>query len=91
MIYTPIIVFNTKRDDKNMNEQLEEVKEIIKKNYSFADCGLFFSRNMVGDRMVNIYCKNGISIDICYGWAYFEVFGLDKVQELELMKFYKTL
>lgn len=71
--------------------ELEEVKKIIKENYSDAECGLFFSRNILGDSMSNIYCKNGISVDICYDYEYFEVFGLDPVQELELIEFYASL
>ncbi len=71
--------------------ELEEVKKIIKENYSIASCGLFFSRNLVGDSMTTVYCKKGIWIDICYEWEYFEVFGLDSVQQLELLTFYKSL
>ncbi len=40
--------------------ELEEVKKVIKENYYIASCGLFFSRNIVGDSMTNIYCKKGI-------------------------------
>lgn len=71
--------------------ELEEVKKVIKENYSIADCGLFFDRNLVGDSMTNIYCENGIIVDIRYEWNYLEVFGLDSVQKLELLKFYKEL
>lgn len=71
--------------------ELEEVKKIIKENYSIASCGLFFSRNLVGDSMTTIYCKNGIQVDFCYEWEYFEVFGLYSVQKLELKAFYNTL
>ncbi len=71
--------------------ELEEVKKVIKENYYIASCGLFFSRNIVGDSMTNIYCKKGIFVDICYEWEYFEVFGLDSVQKLELLTFYKWL
>ena len=41
--------------------------------------------------MINIYNKNGIQIDICYEWAYFEVFGLDSIQQLALEKYYNYL
>lgn len=70
---------------------LEEVKKIIKQHYNEADCGLYFCRNTAGDTMTHLYCKNGILIDICYEWSYFEVFGLDSVQQLELKEFYKSL
>lgn len=64
---------------------LEKAKEIIKENFSDANCGIFNCRNIVGDTMTNIYDEDGLCIDICYGYAYFEVFGLsvDKFAELE--------
>ena len=68
-----------------------EVKKIIKEYYNEASCGLFFNRNNVGDKMINIYNKNGIQIDICYDYGYFEIFGLDSLQKTELTKFYENL
>ena len=74
-----------------MSSVFEEVKKVIKEHFSIASCGLFFCRNTAGDEMTNIYDKNGIQIDICYEWSYFEVFGLDLSQQLELTMFYDTL
>ena len=51
-------------------EKLERAKEIIKKYYASADCGIFDSRNIAGDFMKTIYKDDEITIDICYGWAY---------------------
>lgn len=69
--------------------KLEKVKEIIKENYVFG--GLFFTRNLVGDRMVTIYDEDGITVDICYGYEYFEVFGLNEKEEEELINYYNSL
>ena len=74
-----------------IDKELEEVKKIIKEYYNKAPMGLFFSRNTANDAMTNIYNKNGIQIDICYNYAYFEVFGLNLPQQLELKNFYDTL
>ena len=71
--------------------KLDIAKKIIKENYKDADCGIFDSHNIVGDWMTNIYNDNGIAIDICYEWSYFEVFGLSKIEFNELEKFYDTL
>ena len=71
--------------------QFEEVKKIIREHFNEARCGLFFCRNTLNDKMTNIYDKNGIQIDICYNWAYFEVFGLDSIQQLALEKYYNYL
>ena len=70
---------------------ISEVKKIIKEYYNEASSGLFFNRNNVGDKMINIYNKNGIQIDICYDYGYFEIFGLDSLQKTELTKFYEKL
>lgn len=70
---------------------LEIAKEIIKENFDKGDCGIFDSRNICGDFMENLYCHNGLQIDICYDWAYFEVFGLTDEEFLELEDFYKHI
>lgn len=71
--------------------RLDKVKDSIKENYKYARCGLYFTRNITGDKMRNIYHEDGITIDICLFWAYFEVFGLNKDEQKELLKFYEGL
>ena len=78
-------------DVKEMSKEFEEVRKVIKEYINKALCGLFFCRNTINDATTNIYDKNGIQIDICYKWAYFEVFGLDLLQQLVLKKFYNNL
>lgn len=70
---------------------LEKAKEIIKAHYSDAECGIFNSRNIVGDVMNTIYEGDGLTIDICYGWQYFEVFGLSGEEFEELEEHYCSL
>ena len=71
--------------------KLDIAKKIIKENYKDADCGIFDSRNIVGDWTTNIYNDNGLTIDVCYEWSYFEVFGLSDDEFNELEKFYYSL
>ena len=71
--------------------KLDIAKKIIKENYKDADCGIFDSRNIVGDWTTNIYNDNGLTIDICDEWSYFEVFGLSDDEFNELEKFYYSL
>ena len=71
--------------------KLDIAKQIINENYESAEHGLFNSRNLVGDHMENLYHKDGLIIDICYYWSYFEVFGLSKDEFAELFKFYHSL
>ena len=74
-----------------IDKEFEEVKKIIKEHFNEAPCGLFFCRNIAGDEMTNLYYKNGIQIDICYNYQYFEVFGLDLIQQIVLKKYYDFL
>lgn len=74
-----------------MNGKLEIAKNIIKENYKNAQCGIFDCRNLVGDSTVTIYDEDGLQIDICYHWSYFEVFGLTDDEFKELEKYYDGL
>ena len=70
---------------------LEKAKEIVKKYYRDADCGIFNSRNIFGDYMITIYEGEGLTIDICYYWSYFEVFGLSNADFKKLERYYNSL
>lgn len=70
---------------------LEKAKEIIKKYYRKAECGLFDTRNCVGDEMETIYQDEDLQIDIALDYEYFEVFGLDSNEFDELEKYYNSL
>ena len=69
--------------------RLCDVKGVILENIEDADCGIFFCRNCAGDSMENIYSHDGVEVDICYYYSYFEVFGLTKDEEKELERFYE--
>ena len=72
-------------------KKLDIAKRIIKELYNLGDCGLFNCRNLIGDSMCNIYDDGELSIDICYYYSYFEVFGLSESDFDELLQFYETL
>lgn len=71
--------------------KLEKAKEIIKEYYKDGDCGIYDSRNIVGDWMTNIYNDGDLAIDICYSYSYFEVFGLSNKDFTKLEKYYNKL
>jgi len=71
--------------------KLEKAKEIVKEFYRDADCGIFDSRNLVGDCMETIYEGEGLTIDICYHYSYFEVFGLTSKEFEKLCEYYEKL
>lgn len=70
---------------------LEKAKEIIKEHFNLAKHGIFNVHNTAGDSTNIIYAENGLMIDICYYWEYFEVFGLSNEDFNELEKFYNSL
>jgi len=70
---------------------LEKAKEIVKAYYENADCGIFNCWNTFGDPMVTIYEGEGLTINICYSYAYFEVFGLTNADFKELEEYYYSL
>ncbi len=74
-----------------MSSLLEIAKEIIKENFEAGDCGLYNCRNIAGDEMETLYSDHVLTIDICYGWAYFEVFGLSDEEFKELKSFYNNI
>lgn len=71
--------------------KLEVAKKIITENINNAKYGIFDTRNIFGDDMVTLYDSDDLTIDICYFWMYFEVFGLTDNEFVELDKYYKTL
>lgn len=76
------------RDEEKRKAELEMVKELIKENIDCGDCGLYRTRNLTGDDMSNIYRGEYITLYICYGYAYFEVFGLTPGEWKDLQEFY---
>ena len=70
---------------------LEKAKEVIKEHYEEADCGIFNTRNWAGDIMTTVYDEDGLTIDICYNWSYYEVFGLSEDEFKELSVYYNSL
>lgn len=71
--------------------KLEKAKQIIEEYLEEAPCGIFDCRNTAGDEMTNIYSADGLDIDICYSWLYFEVFGLSNKEFKELERYYEEL
>jgi len=78
--------------DKPINvSRIDKVKDVIRNNHIDAMHGLFFTRNWIGDPMSTIWEEDGVTIDICYNYEYFEVFGLTEEEENELLAFYNSL
>lgn len=76
--------------NETMN-RLDEVKVIVKSLIPLADCGIFNTRNLVGDHMETVYRKNGVTIDVCMYYSYLEVFGLTCDEFDELKAYYNQV
>ena len=72
-------------------DKLATAKKVITDNIQDADCGIFFTMNLVDDEMTTIYIDDGLVIDICRDWMYFEVFGLNLDEQVALERFYEDL
>ncbi len=72
-------------------DKLERAKKIIKENYNCGCYGIFNTPNWTGDIMAELYNDGELKIDICYGYSYFEVFGLADSDFRQLEDFYYSL
>lgn len=73
--------------------RLKIAKSIIKEyvNKFDVDCGIFDNWNTAGDPMIRVYDNDGLVIQFCYHWQYFEVFGLSKSEFADLKEYYLAL
>lgn len=71
--------------------RLETAKKVIKEHMNTVRWGIYDTRNILGDFMRTIFDEDGLTIDICDDWGYFEVFGLTDEEFVELKKFYESL
>lgn len=66
-----------------MTERLQKLIDFLNKAFPDKE-QTFFSRNLVGDNMTEIYDHDGILVDLCCYWGYIEVFGLMVKREASL-------
>ena len=71
---------------------MRELKKFIASTYEKYDCGMFYSRNTVGDKLSVIYTdKKGRRVEGCEDNSYYEVFGLTQEEQDELTKYYNDI
>lgn len=71
--------------------KLETAKDIIRRNIDDGKYGIFNCRNIAGDPMTTIHKEDGLQIDICFRYEYFEVFGLSDDEFSRLVEYYTEL
>ena len=67
-------------------EELEKVKEVIKETYGNYSCGIYNTRNVVGDYMEVLYSGKYFTLEGCYGYSYYELFGTTEEEFEEVVK-----
>ena len=72
-------------------QELEKVLDLIKEHYDEASAGMFFTRNVVGDRMTVLFKGDNFTLEICYDWGYYELFGCDEAEQDIVEVHYETL
>lgn len=77
-------------DDKTLKAAEVVLNEYIKSS-GWLTGGMFNTRNTAGDEMETIFSENGLTVDVCYGYSYFEVFGLEPNEFEKVKDWYNTL
>ena len=72
-------------------DEFKKVKELIGKLSPIANCGIFDTRNTVGDAVMEVFRGKFYKVDICPSWAYLEVFGCTRKEFKELSEYYYSL
>ena len=69
----------------------EKIKKIMKEYIEEAKYGLFNTRNIAGDCMQTLFDGKFFTLDFCYYWSYFEVFGTNKKEFNKLKDYYESI
>lgn len=72
-------------------KELKKIKELIKEYYNLADCGIYNTRNVVGDELTTLYRGKYFTLDICIGYSYYEILGMTLEEFNKLEKYYNKL
>lgn len=77
--------------NKTREEEFEEVKQIIQENIDNGKCGIFNTKNIAGDKMTTIYVGKYFTLEFCFDFKYFEVFGTTWEEFKKLKEYYYNL
>lgn len=71
--------------------KLEIAKSVVLQFKDDAPCGIYCTRNCMGDIMTEIHRSAGLKIDFCKKFEYLEVFGLTDDEFEELRNYYDRI
>lgn len=76
-------------------DKVKEVKDVLRRHiggrFPYNAHGLFDTRNHAGDEMETIYKNEGVTVEFCAFWEYYEIFGLTEEEFLEVKSYYQDL
>ena len=72
-------------------KRIEKIKEFVKDNFKNYNGGLFFTENVLGDRVELLEEIDDVGIYGCDQYSYLEIYDLDDEEENELLKYYNEL
>ena len=79
------------KEENTRKKELEKVKKIIKDNIEDYGCGIFDTRNIVGDPMHTIFKGDYFTLDGCYFYSYYELFGTTDEEFEKIVKYYNKI
>ena len=77
--------------NKNKMKRIEKIKEFVKDNFKNYNGGLFFTENVLGDRVELLEEIDDVGIYGCDQYSYLEIYDLDDEEENELLEYYNEL
>ena len=77
--------------NKHKTKRIEKIKEFVKDNFKNYNGGLFFTENVLGDRVELLEEIDDVGIYGCDQYSYLEIYDLDDEEENELLEYYNEL
>ena len=58
------------------NNIIEKIKNVLKEHILEGSCGIFNCRSWTPDLKCTLFNEDGVIVDICHEYDYFEILGL---------------
>lgn len=78
-------------EDKELSPAVAKLYDFLQQNQLVTEYNnqWFNTRNTCGDPMITLYAKDGVTLDYCASYGYFEVFGLTDEEFIQLKALYE--
>lgn len=79
-------------ENKIMRKNLiKKIKNVLKERILEGGCGIFDCRGWTPDPKCTIFNEDGVIVDICHGYEYFEILGLTDEEFKLVADYYQKL